>query len=259
MFSLKNRYLNILGLNEGASEKDIKKAYRRKALLYHPDRNDSLSAQTEFIRINEAYEYLTNPALQIYPQTKNDVENDIEERIKRAKQNFKKRQEAQKREQIRLNNQFRSSFLYQTFIPVYIFNIILLSILAFDNYSKPKEITAYVESITNNGFLQQYKFNTERGSYSATIDIEYSSFSSDLKKPFTLYFSPILNDLKSVKQFYTAGNQKSIYYYFNLIFLLMLIPTISLFIKNYAVQAYLMLCISYSIPIFSAIFILLKL
>jgi hypothetical protein len=51
-------YYKVLGLRQGASDDDIRKAYRKKAMEYHPDRNHSPDAQEMFIRITEAYEYL---------------------------------------------------------------------------------------------------------------------------------------------------------------------------------------------------------
>ena len=48
----------MLGLNPGASDDEIRRAYRKKALLYHPDRNHSEDAQEMFIKVTEAYEYL---------------------------------------------------------------------------------------------------------------------------------------------------------------------------------------------------------
>jgi hypothetical protein len=53
-------YYSLLGLRQGASDDEIRKAYRRKAMEYHPDRNHSDGAQEMFIRITEAYEYLTS-------------------------------------------------------------------------------------------------------------------------------------------------------------------------------------------------------
>jgi len=52
------KYYNILGLNANARLEDIKKAYRQKAKLYHPDVNKSPDAHEKFILLSEAYEYL---------------------------------------------------------------------------------------------------------------------------------------------------------------------------------------------------------
>lgn len=62
----------VLGLRQGASDDEIKKAYRRKALEFHPDRNHSPDAQEIFIRITEAYEYLTT-----HPHGRNISEEEV--------------------------------------------------------------------------------------------------------------------------------------------------------------------------------------
>lgn len=53
-------YYKILGLNKGASEEDIKKAYRKMALKYHPDKNKSADAEEKFKAVAEAYEVLSD-------------------------------------------------------------------------------------------------------------------------------------------------------------------------------------------------------
>jgi hypothetical protein len=51
-------YYKILGLPANSSAEEIKKAYRRKARLYHPDINPSPNAKDLFIGITEAYDFL---------------------------------------------------------------------------------------------------------------------------------------------------------------------------------------------------------
>ncbi len=54
-------YYEVLGVSRDASESDIKKAYRRLAMKYHPDRNpDDGDAESRFKEAKEAYEVLTN-------------------------------------------------------------------------------------------------------------------------------------------------------------------------------------------------------
>ena len=57
--SQKRDYYEVLGLSKGASEGEIKKAYRKLALKYHPDKTDGDSnAEEMFKRIVTAYENL---------------------------------------------------------------------------------------------------------------------------------------------------------------------------------------------------------
>ncbi len=58
----KRDYYEILGLSKGAGEEDIKKAYRKLAIKYHPDKNpDDKSAEEKFKEAAEAYEVLSSP------------------------------------------------------------------------------------------------------------------------------------------------------------------------------------------------------
>src|SRR5688572_10844614 len=59
--SQKRDYYEVLGVAKNASEADIKKAYRKLALQYHPDKNpDDKQAEEKFKEAAEAYEVLSN-------------------------------------------------------------------------------------------------------------------------------------------------------------------------------------------------------
>lgn len=59
---MKEDYYDILGINKSASAAEIKKAYRKKALEYHPDKNPGdEKAEEMFKKSAEAYEVLSNP------------------------------------------------------------------------------------------------------------------------------------------------------------------------------------------------------
>ncbi|MDT0293055.1 molecular chaperone DnaJ [Mesonia ostreae] len=59
---MKEDYYDILKINKSASATDIKKAYRKKAVKYHPDKNpNDTEAEEKFKKAAEAYDVLSNP------------------------------------------------------------------------------------------------------------------------------------------------------------------------------------------------------
>lgn len=54
-------YYKILGVGKNATADEIKKAYRKLAVEYHPDKNKSKEAEAKFKEINQAYEVLSDP------------------------------------------------------------------------------------------------------------------------------------------------------------------------------------------------------
>lgn len=61
---MSNKYYDVLWVDKKASAEDIKKAYRKKAMEYHPDRakGDKKVAEAKFKEIWEAYETLSDPS-----------------------------------------------------------------------------------------------------------------------------------------------------------------------------------------------------
>ena len=86
-------YYQILNVSQDASTEDIKKAFRRLALLHHPDRNPEniKSSEAKFKEINEAYEILSDEhrrwqydkltSLSSYPRRTMAVEDIFNENI----------------------------------------------------------------------------------------------------------------------------------------------------------------------------------
>lgn len=58
---MSKNYYDILGVNKGSTQEEIKKAYRKLAVQYHPDKNpDNKEAEERFKEANEAYEVLSD-------------------------------------------------------------------------------------------------------------------------------------------------------------------------------------------------------
>ena len=71
---VKKTYYQILEVDKKASQEAIKSAYRRLAMLYHPDKNQSPEAEEMFKKIAEAYSVLSDPG------KRNQYDIDIEPR-----------------------------------------------------------------------------------------------------------------------------------------------------------------------------------
>ncbi len=83
-----HRYYQILGLPQGASVAEVKRAYRKLAFKFHPDHNPDPGARARFLAITEAYNYLINPpSVKATPQhaAQNSAKMAEEERVNRAK------------------------------------------------------------------------------------------------------------------------------------------------------------------------------
>ena len=60
--SSKRDYYEILGVDRSAGEEAIKKAYRKLALKYHPDKNKGAGAEEQFKKVASAYDVVSDAA-----------------------------------------------------------------------------------------------------------------------------------------------------------------------------------------------------
>jgi hypothetical protein len=105
-----DEYYKVLGLPSNSTMDEIKRAYRNKARLYHPDVNPTPEAEELFIKSTEAYEFLINN----YHRLKSDEESfdeAMEEWRKYRQTRAQRRAAAYARTSYK---KFRSTKLYKT-------------------------------------------------------------------------------------------------------------------------------------------------
>ena len=94
----KAQYNQVFGLTESASKAEVKRAYRKLAMKYHPDRNDDPKAHKLFLDLTEAYQIIIDdkprPSETIVSPKRTDKTN--EERIKEAQERLRKQTERNK-------------------------------------------------------------------------------------------------------------------------------------------------------------------
>lgn len=147
-----SRYYKVLGLSQGASDKEVRKKYRKLVMIYHPDKNDSPEAEQKFIEITEAYEILTGK-VQAPRSAAKDTEGTTksrashEERIKNAKKRYR---EQIFKEYIENENYFNQLTKGPKWITIRILAVlgIILSTTIFLDYFLPRhyepiEVTGY--------------------------------------------------------------------------------------------------------------------
>lgn len=140
---MKEHYSKILGVHLNATPQEIKKAYRRKALLYHPDKNPSDAAMEKFIAVQEAYEYLIHPpAVQATQYTYKDfnhperakTDDDKQQRFKEARERYEQQKAREKQENEAYFSKISQGKLWNYFRIVMAFSTLLALLLVVDQF-----------------------------------------------------------------------------------------------------------------------------
>lgn len=97
----------VLGLSPGASEKQVKSAYRRLALKYHPDRNTDPGAKQKFQEVTAAYRFITEhpePAGDEAPSYQDRVASEV---LRRERERMRKQANARRDRKKREEDYFK--------------------------------------------------------------------------------------------------------------------------------------------------------
>ena len=157
-----SKYHKILGLQAGASEIEIKKAYRKLALKFHPDTSNKDASK--FHQIKEAYEFLLQN--QNYKEKVNSpikreddkifvrkynkwvTEEEYQDIINSAEKYRKKKQYTESNRAKFEFEQFKKSKTYHAFKYISILGIIFATLLLIDNFKNAKSYDAIISKVS---------------------------------------------------------------------------------------------------------------
>jgi uncharacterized protein (TIGR02145 family) len=162
---MKNYYY-ILGIHSAATESEIKKAYRKLSLKFHPDKNDGDKFfEDRFKEINEAYENLIIPEKRkVYDEILNEQENQEEQTRQEQRDQVQKNQEEHRRhgqsehEQKRLIAKFVRPFFFIALVSV----VCCIFIFYFFQSRKSRSTSKLNESNYNVDARKNYQVDNSR-------------------------------------------------------------------------------------------------
>lgn len=148
------RYYKVLGISPEASLKEIKRAFRSKAKILHPDHNDSPTAHEDFLQLNKAFEIILEFRNVIQNSAQNEnhtdsnweahLEEKIRQRLKeKAKNSYRPYTETK---DFMLDLSIESIFTHLIFL-LSVFNVIILPILLIYKYGSTGLIMSVVANL----------------------------------------------------------------------------------------------------------------
>lgn len=158
------RYFDVLGLPINADQQQIKKQYRKLAMRLHPDKNPSPEAKALFIKITEAYDFLSKQT-QNQPGITSDrkKEKSKEERIKEAQIRFYNQQQKERLENERYFQNLFKGKKWQLIKGISFPTFIIASLLIIDLVLPSKFIATKITNFKKEEGLTQnnYRFTGE--------------------------------------------------------------------------------------------------
>ncbi len=166
---LGEKYYKILGLENSASDSEVKKKFRELAKKYHPDKNPSENSNARFQEIQDAYERIVKrtfeqPSDPKTPNPKSKEQQFQENARKRAEQ--LKKQEAE--DELEFYNSFRFGWRRKCLITIALFGGLCLIGIIIDDFLPLKKTTETVEQFStkpSKSINDQYVYSVKFKNY----------------------------------------------------------------------------------------------
>jgi len=213
---VRKEYLKILGLNEYANDEQIKKAWKKKALQFHPDKNPTKNAQSEFIKICNAYEKLLDSNYEVTEEAnqpessefykkynQNLTPEEVEKRRQKAREYAKYKEMYEENILAISYNELKKSFFYKFSNIVGICSLLIGSILLLDYVIlEPKVEKAVilnhdfnVDNVVYYVYDLNYMLPIEEREYEISTALSHDNFKTLKYNSFVnIYKSRILNE-----------------------------------------------------------------
>lgn len=240
---MKERCLTLLNLPINATKADIKKAYRRLAFEYHPDKNPSKDTQAKFIEITKAYEYLLDENAHPFTKVFNQNNSSNQRSKKQTEQEKQKawhnryRETVFKRKQTKaqLFDLVKNSFIYRLskisgIASGIITLIIILNYLILTTYKIESKVNYHEKTEPQFSVFKSIELESKKEFYFTLNTIGQFELFDAIGKGQSIYLNTtyLLNDVKSIEFITQEGNrliinENSMNRYF-VIYLLVFIP-----------------------------------
>lgn len=197
-----DEYYKILGLPTDATIEQIRKAFREKARQYHPDINSLPNAHDQFLKISEAYNYLTELS-----KRGNINSIPVDQRKKEAEERARAYARMRYEEFVKQNEAFDRTSIHEIYWgkPVTVILTLLALLFVLDTYLPLRSRTEPV--------LSYYKFCNSWEHCSGTLKTASFTLGADKTFSYTwqgeelqIYYSAVLREVR----YYSFANNSSI-------------------------------------------------